>query len=207
LWYLLPFLRRTYIENRDISDKMPPKNAKNAETFFEKKHNELKEKIDKHLQAVQENIRTARARKADLIKGKASIIKHTHVRKLFLKLTKPADLERAVNAINEGTKMSDDVDSGGNKGQQWEAQYTDNLVECFRLIDCTILDMKKIIHKKEEEEKKLIEIQRKAEEFHNSCLGRIQELKTEGQKPFQITSNDGTGADYLYSKTPFQCYQ
>lgn len=176
-----------------------PKNTKAAEAYFGRRHQSLQDANDKHLQAVQENLRTARAKKADLLKAQSLLIKHAQVRKLFLRLTKTADLEKTVTAIDEGTKT--------NKGQQWEGQYIENLTELCRLTDDALITLKKVVSKKEEEEKKIMEIQRKAEEFHNSCLAKLQELKTEGQKPFQISSTDGPGGDYLYSKTPFQCYQ
>jgi hypothetical protein len=184
-----------------------PKSEKAAESYFNRRHKALQENIDKHLAAVQENIRTARAKKSELIRKKSLLIKHTQIRRLFVKLAKPADIERVVTAINGATGPEVQNPGNENRGQQWEEAYEANLNELCRLTDDGLTNIKKLIQKKEEEEKKLLEIQRKVEEFHNSCLVKLQELKTEGQKPFQISSSEGPGNDYLYSQTPFQCYE
>lgn len=184
-----------------------PKKAKTGEAFFHKKHGELQKVLTKQCDAVQDNLRTVRQKHAGLLKTKGEFIKHNQVRKMFLHLSKLSHIEKTVNAINECTK--DDVTPNGarTRGEQWEEKYIENMQEMCRLTEDALTNYGKFIAKKEEEEKKIREIQKKAEEFHNSCLAKLKELKEEGNRPFEVTSNAGSSGDRLYANTPFQCYQ
>jgi len=184
-------------KNAEATPKAKPK--KNAESYFEKKYGDLRDVLHKRVAGVQDNLAGARTKRAALAKAHAEFIKHTAVRNTFIALMKPSEIERAVTAIDSATNHT-------GKGKLWAEKFTENVKEMARLVDDAKSTYQKFIDKKENEEKRIAGIEEKAAHFHNSCLEKLRELKTEGQKPFQIGSND-TGGDYLYASTPFQCYQ
>jgi hypothetical protein len=184
-----------------------PKKRKNGEAFFDKKHAELQKVLTKQCDGVQDNLRTVRQKHAGLLKTKCEFIKHNQVRKVFLQLSKLSNVEKTVNAINECTKEDLTPNGGRTRGEQWEEKYIENLQEMCRLTEDALTNYRKFIAKKEEEEKKIVDIQKRAEEFHNSCLAKLKEYKEEGNRPFEVTSNTGSSGDRLYANTPFQCYQ
>lgn len=178
---------------------------KDQSAYFRRRNEEFQTKVGVQITAVEAAIQTVRLKQSKLLKTKEKIYKHARVKKMFHNLTRPAGIEKVVESINIGT-IGQEKNSLESPGEKWNREYEGNLTEMCGLVDDALRIMQKTLDKKGEEEKKYKDLAKKAEDFQNSCLSKLQDLKSEGRKPFQITGNESIGADYQYAKTPFQCY-
>lgn len=188
---------------------MPRPQKKPKTEYFDRKFQKEREKMEKDLQVIQDKVKSARAKKAELLKRRSCVFKHVRVKNAFLKMTKVSDLERVVSAIDDGTKLGETLGIEGEQkgmGEEWEQNFVTNLEELCRVADDALTNIQKYIKLKEKEADKITVEMGKTQDFYNSCLEKLKEMKSEEEKPFQINSIESSGNDYLYENTPFQCY-
>lgn len=178
---------------------------KDQSAYFKRRNEEFQNKVNSQVAAVEASLQTVSMKHTKLLRAKEKLFRHTRVKKLFQNMTRPSGIEEVVRDINSGT-FTHDKGAVETPGEQWRKEYENNLVELCGLVDDALRVMQKNLDKKSEEEKKYRDLAKKAEEFQNSCLSKLNDLKSEGRKSFQITGSESVGADYQYSRTPFQCY-